>query len=748
VPCAVFLAAFAVYVHTLNPAFRADDSPETIASCVGLGIQHPPGYPLHTLVGHLFSLLPMATPAWRLNLMAAFFGALASALLAAAAALTCGSAGAAAMAGLLLALSPTFWSQSLAAKGGIYTFHAALLALLLLCLILWDRDLQPRRERAQSSRLRILGSNYFLLAVLLFFVGFGNHWETQALIVPALLSWVLLSARELKLDPRLPQGRGLYSPLFKSVLLGGLGLSLYAFLPLRAALHPAMNWGDPENLKQFLWVLQRQEYLDLEVGFLKSVRAALLGNGSWQDVATNWVFVRDQGLRVFHFLFSVHADLSFPAVLLAAWGAWSLWQARRAKELAFCLVLLGSFLFVVTFYFHLKAEMIWILDVFLIPCYIIQAYLAAQGLAELFKRIPNPDWRKALPLALAILLVPALDHSRSAKVSQRDHYWAWDYGKNFLLSLKKDAIVFAEGDFNTMPVYYLQKIKGERLDITHITSIFISVPWGVEELKQQHPELGVSVLPPPQNNERVGDGALLKEVFSEVINRNAGKRPIQCSLFRDVQSANVPELEKDLSPSGLSMEWRAASKPAQERRRQGLLKALTMRWLPEEQSRYEPSPAFALSNYGTAWMESANYLRLHGQGAQSLPLYREGTEITTDANRAEAYVNWGIALASMNQMEAGMAKFEEALKVKPIFEAYANLAGMNNQLKHYPQAQAWAEKALSLQPTNAQSWNNLAIALYYQGHAAEAVADLNKAAQLNPGDPAIANNLRALSGGH
>ncbi len=80
-PPLVFLACWAAYAHTLNPAFRADDSPETIAASVTLGIQHPPAYPLYTLMGRLFSFIPLGAPAFRLNFMAAFFGALACAAL-------------------------------------------------------------------------------------------------------------------------------------------------------------------------------------------------------------------------------------------------------------------------------------------------------------------------------------------------------------------------------------------------------------------------------------------------------------------------------------------------------------------------------------------------------------------------------------------------------------------------------------------------------------------------------------------
>jgi len=73
---------------------------------------------------------------------------------------------------------------------------------------------------------------------------------------------------------------------------------------------------------------------------------------------------------------------------------------------------------------------------------------------------------------------------------------------------------------------------------------------------------------------------------------------------------------------------------------------MTLRYLPEEQSRFEPSPEFALSNYGTAFMETANYLRNHGQGTEAAPLYPRAVDVSTLPNKAEAYTHWGIALAN------------------------------------------------------------------------------------------------------
>jgi len=52
------LVVFIVYVTTLAPSVVEIDSGELATVQVLLGIAHPTGYPLFTLLGHLFSLLP------------------------------------------------------------------------------------------------------------------------------------------------------------------------------------------------------------------------------------------------------------------------------------------------------------------------------------------------------------------------------------------------------------------------------------------------------------------------------------------------------------------------------------------------------------------------------------------------------------------------------------------------------------------------------------------------------------------
>ena len=78
---AVFVATLLLYSWTLAPTVTLTDSGELIVVARGLGVAHPPGFPLWIVLAHLASLVPLGNVAVRINFASAFFAALASAML-------------------------------------------------------------------------------------------------------------------------------------------------------------------------------------------------------------------------------------------------------------------------------------------------------------------------------------------------------------------------------------------------------------------------------------------------------------------------------------------------------------------------------------------------------------------------------------------------------------------------------------------------------------------------------------------
>src|SRR5213083_2137896 len=77
----VFLVALLLYSWTLAPTVTLVDSGELILAARGLGVAHPPGFPLWVMLAHLASLVPLGNVAARINFSSALFAALACAML-------------------------------------------------------------------------------------------------------------------------------------------------------------------------------------------------------------------------------------------------------------------------------------------------------------------------------------------------------------------------------------------------------------------------------------------------------------------------------------------------------------------------------------------------------------------------------------------------------------------------------------------------------------------------------------------
>jgi hypothetical protein len=72
------LFTFIIYFLTLAPTVGGGaDSGELTAVAYTMGVAHPLWYPLFTLLGKLFTLIPLGTVGWRVNLLSAAMSSLA-----------------------------------------------------------------------------------------------------------------------------------------------------------------------------------------------------------------------------------------------------------------------------------------------------------------------------------------------------------------------------------------------------------------------------------------------------------------------------------------------------------------------------------------------------------------------------------------------------------------------------------------------------------------------------------------------
>src|SRR3989344_5887507 len=72
----LFFFTFLIYIKGISPSVYGGDSGDVILAAWFGGVAHPPGYPLNTMIGWVFTHLPITSNvAFKANLMAAFLHA-------------------------------------------------------------------------------------------------------------------------------------------------------------------------------------------------------------------------------------------------------------------------------------------------------------------------------------------------------------------------------------------------------------------------------------------------------------------------------------------------------------------------------------------------------------------------------------------------------------------------------------------------------------------------------------------------
>ena len=451
------LATFAVYATTVAPGIGFIDSGELSTVACTLGIAHPTGYPLFTLLGWAFSRLPLAhTEIARLNLMAALFCSAASGILVLVfrrVILLTGRRGSAhphpavsASGGaLMLAFSATYWSQALEVE--VYPLHLLLVSLVLLQFLRSGFPLPGENPGERSWYL-------FAYAVGL---AFTNHMTT-VLLAPALLYLYFV---------RHGGSRGSWNRLMKMSLPFLAGLSLYLYVPLRASRVPPLNWGYAVSLERFLWHVSGKQY---QVWMFSSMDVV------WRQLS--------------YFVRNLPGEFTYAGLLLALAGSFALWRGNR--RLAFGVALL----FFVCVAWGANYD-IHDIDSYFLLAYICVGMAAGVGISAAAALASGrfPRRGNLFPLVLlGICVIPLVAHFRDADRSN-DHL-VEDYTMNMFSSFRPDAVVISyQWDYWVSASYYFQIVEGFRPDVTVVDKELLRRSWYLKELERRRPWLIASSRP-------------------------------------------------------------------------------------------------------------------------------------------------------------------------------------------------------------------------------------------------------------
>jgi 4-amino-4-deoxy-L-arabinose transferase-like glycosyltransferase len=413
---AVALALFVVYAASAPRSIALEDDSLFVLSSYYLGIEHPPGYPLFTWAGHLFSKLPFGSVAYRVHLASALFGALSIGMLWLCARSLAAGRLPAYVAACALGLSPVFWSQSIIAE--VYSLNTFFLLVLVYLGL-----------RAQHDPRRL----YWM--ALVFGLSLANHYPLMLLSAPAFL--FLLWPVRMELLRR-------SGSLAWLVVLGAV--PPYVWLVRRSWMALPVSFDGPlDTIAEIWFFISRAGYAGVDHSL----------TAGWFDRVQFLTFVGSQ----------LFVQLAVAGTLLAAAGFAVQWRVLGRRMAAFLTVsfLMPSFVLVLLLGFDYDVFRKHIFHVYPLPAYAIAALWVALGFAWLVQRYSL----RLLPARAAAAALGALFFAWGAYTNLRDDPdWAARYAQTVLKSLPQDAVVFGLGDADLIPLAYFHMVENWRPDIT------------------------------------------------------------------------------------------------------------------------------------------------------------------------------------------------------------------------------------------------------------------------------------------
>ena len=468
----ILLCPLGIYILFLCPTVFVGDAGDFLTAAFTLGVPHPPGYPVYTLLGHLFMNLPIpggvSSPAFRMNLMSALSAWAACVFLFLFLRRALKTEWAAIVGALALAFSAQFWMHAEIAE--VYSMQ-----ILFLTLIFYIATLYVQEKK--------IGWAYLMA----FFMGLAlSHQYAIMLYYPGVLIYVAVNGG-FKIK---------WTAFTIAFFIALLGLVPYIYLPIvkyktpvgevvfvaneqEASLVPIEKVASTDSPLAYFWdYFSRRAY----------TKARAYTNTSEvlpERTTTPMVFKK--------FVETMVVDFNIPLIVVSGFG----WLAaiisvfrRRTREdddksgiprAAMVPAVLGNVLYFLVVHFYPSGDILAAplenLEVVVPPLLIplmaglamiiafgfdfvqrgITGYIASQGVSD----VPSSQKYRVFTALLMIAAMALIYVNGKNNKEICDKSWAvisYNYAKNVLDSCDRDAILLTTGD-ETFIFWYLQNCE-------------------------------------------------------------------------------------------------------------------------------------------------------------------------------------------------------------------------------------------------------------------------------------------------
>ena len=418
----ILLLIFAIYILSMPSTVVLEDDGFFLLSAYYNGISHPPGYPLYTLIAHIFGLIPLENYALKIHILSALF-----------------SVGACAVFYnilkelnnnqdigffvLVLAFSSVLWSQSIIAE--VYTLNLLLLLAIFLLLLRFHHN----------QNLTLLR-----LAALIYGLALSNHWPLVILSSPLFVA-LLFPYNFLKIKT-----------LVKTIPFFIMGLLPYAWMIVRSNQNPEISFYGPlDSLRMIIFFISREGYANID----NSLSADII------DKLNYIIFIIREILEQFGYLGSS----------LIAIGFVSQWEMQKPNlTIGLTLAFLCNTLFLVALLnFDFDEQFSNTFSVYPIFAYMICVIWLLFGTKKIFI-FCDAFFKKQYSVRLIKTLIFIIIFIEVFSFGSKNNFrkfddWAERYVINLISNIEPNSVLFVHGAFDTGPIGYLLKIKQLRQDI-------------------------------------------------------------------------------------------------------------------------------------------------------------------------------------------------------------------------------------------------------------------------------------------
>lgn len=447
----IFITSYIVYFQTWPPTLFWQDSGIYITVIKTLGIAYPPGFPLYTMLGNIFTQsLPWGNLAQKVHAFSSLWGAAAAGIMALCAYEVMKRRGkylriiGPLVVGWTTAFFYGLWAQSINAE--VYSLHAFFTVIFFYLLLILAKEDFIFKETNRKT--------WISLAVITG-LSFANHPMSVTLLAP--LSYLVYINRQIMIKE------------WRWVLRLGLifilcGFLPYLYLPIRARMGPEFNWGNPSTPKRFLQHLTGGGGYLAPFYFKDWKKLAMLAQLFWED------------------LFLV------PIIIgLVGWG----WLFTVERKFFWLLSSLAGSVFVFL-YIYAKGENFWMMTLSLT---FIFAFIFGLKWLWLWK----PPWQRFALLLLGVFSVAPLLMVNWQYLDRSDYWLPEDFGKNILRQMGEESILVILGDQPSSTVLYVQQVLGYRSDVAALQPGDIGLVHSQNTISKTRPWLDLPLITPDKD---------------------------------------------------------------------------------------------------------------------------------------------------------------------------------------------------------------------------------------------------------